>query len=197
MRTSYRHGQDLVRSVLDARDVETVDIDAGVADVEVVAGTADSIDVRVTLRSGDADRLERECLPNASLDARRDGRTLHFRVEQRTRDRCGAVWRVTLPSRLDVVARVSVGTVRISGTTGAVDASAQTGDVVVRSHASAHGTVSVRADVGRVRATVRGYEVPPKREHGPGATLTLKGSGGPSLDLRAGVGNATLDIAAP
>ena len=55
----------------------------------------------------------------------------------------------------------------------------------------------MRADVGGVKARVRGYDVPPPRKYGAGASLTLRGSGGPRIDLRAGVGDASLEIGEP
>ena len=102
-----------------------------------------------------------------------------------------------MPARLDATARVSVGSIRISGLAGAIDAATSTGDIVVLSRAPSHGDVTVRADVGDVKARVRGYDVPPPRAYGAGAAMTLRGSGGPAISIRAGVGDASLEIGEP
>lgn len=194
MRSSFREGSPLTVERFDAAGLTTLDLDAGVGDVELRPAAGDSVEVEVTLRSGDADRLARECLPNASLAVRRDGAVLVARLEQRTRDRCGTRWRVALPPRLHARVRASVGDVAVHGLAGGIAVDVGTGDIDVRSRAARHGRVDVSSDVGRVALRVRGYDVPVARRQGAGRQATLRGESGPDVVLHTRVGRASLVI---
>jgi hypothetical protein len=194
LRSSFREGQPLATERFDAAGLTGLDLDAQVGDVELRAASADSVEVEVTLRSADAERLARECLPKSALDVRRDGTALVVRLTQRTRNQCGTRWRVALPPRLHARVRASVGDVTASGLAGGMDVTVGTGDIDVRTRAASHGRVDVSSDVGRVSLRVRGYDVPSERRQGAGQQATLRGQSGPDVVLRTRVGRAALVI---
>jgi hypothetical protein len=181
-------------TTVDARGLRALRIDADVGDVTVRATDGDSVRIAVVLRSSDADRLARECIPKSSLETALDAGILTAHVTQRTRNQCGARWDVAVPPRLRAVVTARVGDIVIEGLTGGIEASASKGNVDVRTRGEGHGTVRLSADVGRVRACVGGYDVPPTSHRGAGATLELRRPTGAEITLRAGVGNATLRL---
>ncbi|MGZ8376307.1 MAG: hypothetical protein ACXW61_01965 [Gemmatirosa sp.] len=194
MRSSFRDGRELAEQTFDAAGLTGIDLDAEVGDVELHGAAADSVQVQVTLRSSDAERLARECLPKSSLDVRRDGAVLTVRLEQRTRDRCGTRWRIAMSPRLHARVRARVGDVTVTGLASGIDVATGNGDIDVRSRATSHGRVEVRSDVGRVAVRVHGYAVPAERPQGAGQRATLRGPGGPDLVLHTRIGRASLVI---
>ena len=196
MRSSFRDGRAVDERSVDATGLVSVQLDAGVGDVELSPASTDSVRVQVTVRSSDAERLARDCLPNASLGVERQGGVLVVRLEQRTRNRCGSRWRLHLPPSLAVRVRADLGTITATGLTGALDVETGNGNIDVQSHAPGHGAVLVRSDVGRVAVRVRGYDVPPTSRRGAGQEATVRGPGGPDITLRTRNGRASLVLAA-
>ena len=194
MRRSYREGTELMERALDARDLTGVRLDAGVGNIEVRAGGADSVRVRVVLRSQDADRLANECIPRSELRAERDGAVLALKVEQHTRNQCGADWRIEMPAALHARIDADLGDITVAGLTGGIHVENDNGDIDVRSAAEGHGRVAVRSDNGRVRVRLMGYEVPVPSKPGPSSELTIDGPGGPAITLRTRLGQATLTV---
>ena len=195
MRSSFRDGSELASRVVDAAGLATLELDAGVGEVDLSAIDVDSVRVEVVLRSSDAARLERECRPNSSLVVDRRDDVLVVRVDQRTGDKCGTRWRVGVPARLATRVTSDVGKVTIDGVAGAIDVNVGNGDAEVRSRAPGHGAVLVRTNVGRVRVRIAGYDATPPKPPGSGHTVRLDGPGGPAVTIRVGVGNASLDLA--
>ena len=212
-RASFREPTDVARLTRAAGGVTAVEIEAGVADVRLVAGAADTLTFSVALRSQDGKRLAEVCVPGSELVAEPDGTRLVVRLAQRSRDRCGEAWQVHVPTAMPVVVSAVGGkivverlagglTVRIAGTGsldanvagGPVDARVGVGDLRVVSHEPSYRSVSLSAGVGRVTFEAAGMRTsPPSR--GAGATFRSEGQGDHHVRLQSRVGDVSLVLA--
>ena len=214
-RASFREPTDVARLTRAAAGVTGVEIQGGAADVTVVAGDADSIDVRVAMRSQDATRLRDVCIPGTQLLAEPHGDRVVLMLDQESRDRCGEVWQVRVPAAMPVTVRASVGTVVATGlsgglvvrvsATGSVDAQlaggpvdvrVEVGDARVGWRGAETGDVRLRANVGRAELEIAGMRIPVPR-HGAGAGIDSRGRGDHDLRVESNVGDVRLVVAPP
>lgn len=214
-RASFKDPTDVARLTRAAAGVTGLEIQGGAADVHVVGGATDSLEVSVALRSQDAERLHETCVPRSELKAEpHDARIVVF-LDQNSRDRCGEVWQVRVPASMPVVVRTNVGkvtteglsgglTVRVTGTGsvdakvagGPLDARVEVGDVKVTSQAPGYRSLRLRSNVGRVTFEGGGIRVSPPR-HGSGATFESDGRGNHDARLESGVGDVELVMGVP
>ena len=211
-RASFRDPTDTARLTRAAAGVTGLEIQGGAADVHIVAGDAESIDVTVALRSQDARRLEEICVPGSRLLAEPHGERVVLMLDQESRDRCGEVWQVRVPAGMPVTVRTNVGKVVASGLSGGlvvrisatgnidaelaggpVDVRVEVGDAKVAWRGGATGDVRLRANVGSAELQVAGMRIPVPR-HGAGARLESKGQGAHDLRVESNVGDVRLVV---
>jgi hypothetical protein len=205
----------LERTVL-ATGLDTVRLDAGVGDVEVVGADVAEVSVSVELkprrggffssmktaqREVDEAVLSAEVSKGAlALEIDSDGNDRHF--EER--------WTIALPASLAFTLEVGVGDVEVRGVTGALDLQVGVGEVLaegvsgdvtielgvgdatVSGAASHYGSVDGSGGVGDARLTIRGERISSSGFVGHSAEWS--GDGEHSIDIEVGVGDARVTL---
>jgi hypothetical protein len=180
---------------------------------QVIAGTGDSIRVRLILtRHSDRD-YRNDCTPDlagaATISIRQVSRTIDLQVDSKQRLRCSEHWTIEVPEALDVVVSADVANVGVSGISGDVVATADVGNVTIReagasalarvksvgdataeSETTTYAEAMAKASVGRTELLVDGHRVNVRRSPGPGGRISLTGSGRDRIIAETGVGDA-------
>jgi hypothetical protein len=207
-----------------AAGVTVVDLETGDAEVEVVAGPDDAIDVRVEASPASARRIgigsPSGDPARADLETTVSNGVLKVRLLDHQMGAFEGRWTITAPARVAARLAIRDGRVDVTGLTGgvtasmgaglhtnagrihvdvprgALDLSIGVGDVDAKTGAAGYGKVDVRSTVGDASLYVDGHAVDAPHEPGPGHRLQLApgGTAGDDLKVRATVGSASLRI---
>ena len=203
----------VLSGAIDASNLETVRLDAGVGDITVVAlDTLDEVAIEVTLKPrrggffSSMKKAQRE-VDEAELRMDVSKGVLRLEIETDTDDRhFEETWTIELPSRLAMDLDIGVGDVEIRGLTGSITIDAGVGDIVaegvsgdieidvgvgdatVRAAAANYGSVSGSGGVGDAKLTVRGNKISSSGFVGKSAEWS--GDGKHVIEISMGVGDA-------
>ena len=164
-----------------AADVEQLELEANVGEVDVVAADIDRVEVRVRLEPDDdgwfgsskdlAQRLE-----DAELEHDVSGGILRLRLDYddsgRGDNELEEHWEIRVPVRFETVAELNVGSMRIEGTKGGVEA---------------------EVNVGQLEIDVLGGDIDAEVNVGELAITSATESPG-EFDLETNIGEATLRV---
>ncbi|HUK14194.1 MAG TPA: hypothetical protein VLW17_12905 [Thermoanaerobaculaceae bacterium] len=176
--------------------VQTVEIQAGVGDVDVSSGPGDTVSIHVEVRPKGAHfwSSNRTDLDALEVAAETRGSTLVLRIspERRHDLEIGEDWTVRLPARLGLRVKLGVGDVHVLDMTGDMKAEVGVGDVKIEGSYDAFGDVHASCGVGD--ATLR---TPAGRSEGEGFighSLRASGPGKADIEVSAGVGDVTIRL---
>ncbi len=201
---------------ISAEGIDTLKLEAGVGDVEIIAVKGETIGFEVVLeprRGGlftSKRRAERE-VEEATLEADISGSKLYLKVRSSSSERrFEETWTIELPARLAADIEHGVGDIGVRGITGGVEletgvgdvrVSVDTGDVMieigvgdaeVEAPVEAYGSAKCSAGVGNARLRVDGEKI------GDGGFLgnstSWSGSGEFEIRVDVGVGNAEVTL---
>ncbi len=196
-----------------AAGVTTINIDAGVGDVQVRGAEVDTVSVRITLRPKrgllDSPRRTRELVKAVELRAEERDSTLALRLRPAARQgNFEASWSAVIPATAGLRLDAGVGDVRIVGVQGGVSVDLGVGDVAlvdvagdlnvdvgvgdveVTGEWAAFGSLRVDSGVGEV--TLRTPDGRQLSKGFVGRGLSTTGPGTARLRLGVGVGDATI-----
>ena len=202
-----------LNGTVDATDLQTVRLDAGVGDVSVVAvDSLAEVILEVTLKPrrggffSSMKKAQRE-VDEAELRMDVSKGVLRLEIETESDDRhFEETWTIELPARLAVDLDLGVGDVEVRGLAGTLTVDAGVGDVVaeavsgnvtidvgvgdatVRAAAADYGSVEGSGGVGDAKLTVRGEKISSSGFVGKSAEWT--GQGEHVIDISMGVGDA-------
>ncbi len=202
---------------VDAADLQTVQLDAGVGDIELIAsdGATDvTVEVELKPRRGgffsSLKKAQRE-VDEAELRMDVSKGILRLEIETSSDDRhFEEKWTVELPARLDFNLDLGVGDVDVRGLSGRFtadigvgDLTAETvsgdlnidigvGDAEVRAAAADYGSVDGSGGVGDARLTVRGEKISSSGFVSRSAEWT--GDGAHVIEISVGVGDAEVTL---
>jgi hypothetical protein len=190
--------------------VRRVEIAAGVGAVRITSDGGDSVRYEVALRSQDAERLRERCIPRSSVERVVEAGVMQLRLEQRTRDRCGELWTVHLPTGVGAHVTGGVTDVTMDGTFGdvrvrltgpgalrgsiaapSIDVELRHGHIELTSPRERYRRIALDSDNGRVELTFKGMAIPARRSP-PGASVAIDGEGDGEISLRSRLGNVRL-----
>ena len=196
-----------------ADGLTALEVRGGMADIRVIADTAERLQIVTSLRSSDAERLNKTCVPSARLDTVRSNGVLSVRVYQSSRDRCGESWSITMPKRLHIaldftnadaevqglggglrMSAMGTGKIRGSVERGDVDVRVGVGDVELTIAQREYAAVSLESEVGSVHLKVGGYDVPRGEKRGAGQRISLTGAGTGRVSARSRVGDVRVTL---
>jgi hypothetical protein len=198
---------------VNATDLETVRLDAGVGDVSVVAvDSLAEVTLEVTLKPrrggffSSMKKAQRE-VDDAELRMDVSKGVLRLEIETESDDRhFEETWTIELPARLAVDLDLGVADVEVRGLAGTLTVDAGVGDVVaeavsgnvfvdvgvgdatIRAAAVDYGSVEGSGGVGDAKLTVRGERISSSGFVGKSAEWT--GQGEHVIDISMGVGDA-------
>lgn len=213
---AHADGVRTLGDTVPAADLERLVLDAGVGDIEVTAGSDDSVTFEVVLKPrrggffSSKKRAQRE-VEEARLEQQIVGRELILSIasdsEQR---RFEEEWTIVVPARLAFELDLGVGDLEVRGITGEIEIEAGVGDllvegvsadvsvdlgvgdVTVTGASAGYGDVECSSGVGDARIRVDG------REHEGdgfvGHTAEYRGDGPHSIHLEVGVGDSRVRL---
>lgn len=197
-----------------AAGVNAVDLEAGDAEVEVVAGADDAVDIRVEASSSSAGRVGIGIgappgdPSKADLETAVSNGILRVRLLDHQMGAFEGRWTITAPARVAARLAIHDGRIDVTGVTGGVtasmsagmhstagrlhvdvprgplDLSISVGDVDARTGAAGYGKVDVRSTVGDASLYIDGHAIDAPHEPGPGHRLQLAAGGTTGDDLR-------------
>ena len=192
--------------------LDRIVVSAAVGNVTIDSLTSDSVIVRADLASHDAKRLANECGPNTRLIEERSDRELHLRLDQRTRNRCGERWVISVPANVGVrvtggVTNVAVAAalnqlhVRLSGpgsirgfvSSPDIDLTTNLGDIDITARRREFRRVSAISRIGNAHLEINGLRISSIRRP-PGAVAEVDGKGSASLMARSGNGTVRVTV---
>lgn len=203
-----------IEETVSARGIESLVLDTGVGDVELLTHDADTVEIEVLLiprRGGLFSSLAsaERAVERATLESRRQDDRLELQIDadgsgddRRFEER----WTVTMPARLAVSLELGVGDLTIRGVAGGVDAELGVGDADleipagdvslelgvgdarVTAPATAYGMVDCSGGVGDSRIDVAGRKI--TGDGFMGHSVSWRGDGPGTIEIEAGVGDA-------
>ncbi len=180
-----------------ADGIQTVVLEAGVGDVEIVTGQDTAVTAEVTLsvskKSWGASRARRE-LDALELDAELKAGTLHLRIsgDRGGNHNYGEDWSIQLPATVSVSVEHGVGEVTILDVGGDVDVELGVGDVRIEGDYAAVGSIRGSCGVGDV--DLRTPEGRHESEGFVGHSLSASGPGKNQIRVKTGVGDVTIRL---
>lgn len=216
MRQSYRFPTEVAQATLPADGVRELRVAAGTGDVHVMGEAGrEQVDVTVRLRSQDAERLERVCIPSARLESKTDLGTMELRLRQDDRNKCGESWEVRVPARLATTLTGDVTRFRAEGafeslnitasgpgrvdgafTAEGVSVDLGHGPVDLTVTTADFDAVEVRSDNGGADLSLDGASISAQRSP-PGARASLDGDGRGDIRARSRLGDVRLRLIRP
>lgn len=172
-----------------------VRIEAGVGEVEILAGEEPVISVRVEISTdSDASRSRRraQALEGAQLDVDEQSGTLELAVRPHRRStKWHESWFVRLPARLAREVKLGVGDVRILDVAGDISVEVGVGQIRIEGSWAAYGPIAANSGVGDVvlrspsgRQRGTGFVGHELRAHGPGSAAIEAETGVGDIDIR-------------
>ncbi len=192
-------GEDNTRTLnfsKNAEGIQSVVLEAGVGDVEIVTGQATAVTAEVTLstskKSWGASRARRE-LDALELDAEVKAGTLHLRVRgDRGDHNYGEDWSIQVPATVSVSVELGVGEVTILDVGGDVEVELGVGDVRIEGDYAAVGRIRGSCGVGDV--DLRTPEGRHESEGFVGHSLSASGPGRNEIRVKTGVGDVNIRL---
>ncbi len=207
----------ILKGTVQASDLESVRLDAGVGDIEIVAvngATEVSLEVQLKPRRGgffsSLKKAQRE-VDEAVLRMKVSRGVLRLEIESDSNDRhFEEKWTIELPARLDfnldlgvgdveiqglsgeLIADIGVGDILADGVTGDLDIDIGVGEATVRAAAADYGSVVGSGGVGDAQLTVRGKRISSTGFIGKSADWT--GEGAHTIEISVGVGDAEVTL---
>lgn len=178
----------------EAGALTTVAIEAGVAEVEVIASDVTTIKVEVDIESGKSATRMRKIVDRLELRAEERGGRLHLEVvnaPHHDRD-YSEVWTVQIPRTLELELEVGVGDVRVLDVAARVSVETGVGDIRIEGEHNAFGRVRASCGVGDVE--IRTPEGRADADGFIGKSSSLRGPGKADLDVEVGVGDITIRL---
>ncbi|MEW6337411.1 MAG: hypothetical protein ACOY3Y_21525 [Acidobacteriota bacterium] len=171
-----------------------VAIEAGVAEVEVVAADVTAVSVEVDIESSKSRSRVQKIVDRLELRAEERGGRLHLQVANapdHDRD-YSEVWTVQIPRTLALELEVGVGDLRILDVAASVSVEAGVGDIRIEGEHGAFGRVRASCGVGDVE--IRTPEGRADSDGFIGKSASHRGPGKADLDVEAGVGDITIRL---
>jgi len=193
-------GEDTTRTLTfskNAEGIQSVVLEAGVGDVEIVTSRDSGVTAEVTLsaskKSWGASRARRE-LDALELDAEVKAGSLHLRVRgDRGGDHnYGEDWSIQVPATVSVSVELGVGEVTILDVGGDVEVELGVGDVRIEGDYAAVGRIRGSCGVGDV--DLRTPEGRHESEGFVGHSLSASGPGKNEIRVKTGVGDVTIRL---
>lgn len=206
----------ILDATLPADALDTVKLDAGVGDVDVVAGDTNEVVLEIQLkprRGGFFSSMKKaqQEVDEAELQVKIVNGTLNLEIETDSDDRhFEEQWIIELPARLNFDLDLGVGDVEFRGLTGTISADigvgdilaegnsgdvtieAGVGDISIRGAAADYGSVAGSGGVGDARLTVRGERV--SSSGFVGHSAEWNGEGPHFIEISVGVGDAKVTL---
>lgn len=207
----------ILDSTVTAADVESVRLDAGVGDVEIIANEGApeiAIEVQLKPRRGgffsSLKQAQRE-VDEAELRIDVSKGILRLEIETSSDDRhFEETWTIEMPAKLAVSLELGVGDVDVRGlagrltteigvgdltaerVSGDIDIEIGVGDATVRAAAADYGSVDGSGGVGDARLKVHGDKISSSGFVGKSAEWT--GNGAHVMEISVGVGDAEVTL---
>jgi hypothetical protein len=171
-----------------------VAIEAGVAEIEVVAADVSAIRVEIDIESSKSGSRMQKIVDRLELQAEERGGTLHIEVINAPRhDRdYSEVWTVQVPRTMALELEVGVGDLRVLDVAARVSVEAGVGDIRIEGVHGAFGRVRASCGVGDVE--IRTPEGRQDSDGFIGKSASYRGPGKADLDVEAGVGDITIRL---
>jgi hypothetical protein len=193
-------GGDTTRTLSFSKNVEGIQavvLEAGVGDVEILAGREPGVTAEVTLsaskKSWGASRARRE-LDALELDAEVRSGTLYLRVsgDHGGDHNYGEDWSIQVPATVSVSVELGVGEVTILDVEADVDVELGVGDVRIEGDYAAAGNIRGSCGVGDV--DLRTPEGRQESEGFVGHSLSASGPGKHEIRVKTGVGDINIRL---
>ena len=203
-------------AVVDAAELESVLLEVGVGDVEIVIGDDSSVQVEVHLKPrrggifSSLKKAERQ-VERATLMAQTSGSDLELKITNVSGDRrFEEDWTLLMPARLavnlehgvgdaiitgmknDIDIDLGVGNATISSASGSIFAEIGVGELTVQAPASLYGDVEASSGVGSVRITVGDERL--TGEGFVGHSAEWRGDGPHRISANTGVGDVIVKL---
>lgn len=172
---------------------ETLMLDVGVGEVEIVAADGNQIEIEVTVEPSDNGFLffgGRKDVGDVDLNAKHaEGKTLALRLSDN--DDVKEHWRISIPASAAINVDMGVGRIETNGMDNSVEIDLGVGEVEVN-HSHDYGDISLHSGVGDVSFSQNGKNLDVKRAM-VSASYDAKANGSGNLKVDVGVGEVDIN----
>lgn len=201
-----------------ANEIRRLELDANVGEIRIIAADIDVIEVRAKLEPdegwfGGSDRLE-ERLEAAELKHDIHSGVLNLELEYdepRGDNDFEERWEIRLPASVELATELNVGSMRLEGTSGGIeaevnvgeldidvlrgdiDAKVNVGELDIRTATNSPGEFDLESNIGEVRLRIDGKSAG-RSDGWLGKSLTHKADGDDDVTGRVNVGEVRVEV---